>query len=390
MFAVLTRARKVVAHSIAALSMIWLAACEPIDLGSLATPGGPDIRPGQAVPVALLVPRSDPQAGAVARSLENAARLAIADLGDVQIDLRVYDTAGSEAQAAQVAQAAVDDGAKIILGPLYGQAAVSASLAVADEGINVLSFSNTRSIAGGNLFLLGDLFATRAERLLGYARGTGVSSVAILHTADIPGQAGRDAIISAASRQGVRIMGSESYELNSESLTGALSRIQSLVASGADGMFITDDWDKGLSVVLQLGPEQGINPATTQYLGLTRWDTRPDGFIYRGIEGGLFTMPDTASQSSFRARYSARYGSQPHPLAGLAFDGIAAVGALAAQGRRDALTGKALTQSAGFQGTGGVFRLMPDGTNQRGLAVATIRNREVVILDPAPRSFAGF
>ena len=36
-----------------------------------------------------------------------------------------------------------------------------------------------------------------------------------------------------------------------------------------------------------------------------------------------------------------------------------------------------------------MFRLLADGTNQRGLALATIRDNAVVILDPAPRSFAG-
>jgi len=58
-------------------------------------------------------------------------------------------------------------------------------------------------------------------------------------------------------------------------------------------------------------------------------------------------------------------------------------------GKSDALTGAALTQSAGFQGVSGIFRLLPDGTNQRGLAVATVQDKQVVVISPAPRSFAG-
>ena len=60
------------------------------------------------------------------------------------------------------------------------------------------------------------------------------------------------------------------------------------------------------------------------------------------------------------------------------------------QGRGDALTGQALTQSAGFQGVGGVFRLLGNGTNERGLAVATVRDGQVVVIDAAPRAFGGF
>ena len=41
------------------------------------------------------------------------------------------------------------------------------------------------------------------------------------------------------------------------------------------------------------------------------------------------------------------------------------------------------------KGVNGVFRLLPNGTTERGLAIAQIRNKEIVVLDPAPRSFAG-
>ena len=84
------------------------------------------------------------------------------------------------------------------------------------------------------------------------------------------------------------------------------------------------------------------------------------------------------------------YGTAPHPIGGLAFDAIAAIGALASQGSGDALTRGALTQGAGFRGASGIFRLNGDGTNTRGLAVATIQEGQVTILSPAPQSFGGF
>ena len=64
-------------------------------------------------------------------------------------------------------------------------------------------------------------------------------------------------------------------------------------------------------------------------------------------------------------------------------------GVFGARRQRGVVSGAALTQGAGFQGVGGIFRLRPDGTNERGLAVATIQNRQVVVIDPAPTSFAG-
>ena len=52
----------------------------------------------------------------------------------------------------------------------------------------------------------------------------------------------------------------------------------------------------------------------------------------------------------------------------------------------DHLVGRLILQGA----TPLAFRLRRDGTNERALAVATIRNNQVVVLDPAPRSFGGF
>ena len=78
------------------------------------------------------------------------------------------------------------------------------------------------------------------------------------------------------------------------------------------------------------------------------------------------------------------------PVAGLAYDGIAAIGALANRAKGGAPLSKGdLTQSAGFAGVSGIFRLLPNGTNERGLAVATIRSNQVVVIDAAPRSFGG-
>ena len=62
---------------------------------------------------------------------------------------------------------------------------------------------------------------------------------------------------------------------------------------------------------------------------------------------------------------------------------------LATGGARNALSKEALTQPAGFQGVNGVFRFLPNGSNERGLAVATIQDKQVKVLSPAPQGFEG-
>ncbi len=105
----------------------------------------------------------------LAANLENAARLAVSDLAGVQIDLRVYDTMGDPAVAATVAQQAVTDGARIILGPVHGAEAAAVGTAVSASGLNVLSFSNNPAIAGNNVFVLGLTPDNAARRMFDYA-----------------------------------------------------------------------------------------------------------------------------------------------------------------------------------------------------------------------------
>ncbi len=390
MFAVLTPIRKSAAPLIAVLSMIWLAACDPVTLSGPG--GGPSINPSAPVPVALLVPRGSEQQGddLLAQSLENAARLAVADLDGVDVDLRVYSTAGNAAQAQGAAQQAVADGARIILGPVYAEAANAVGNAVAGRGVNVLTFSNNTTIAGGNVFVLGPTFENTANRLVGFARRQGKSRILVVHSENLSGQLGRRAIQNAIAANGVTMAGTVGYSFSQQGVINAVPRIKDAARSGqADTIFLTSDTAGALPLFAQMLPETGLGPDAAQFVGLTRWDIPPQTLELPGVQGGWFAQPDPGRTQSFAARYSAANGQAPHPIAGLAYDGIAAIGALVKSGRSDALGVTALTQGAGFQGATGIFRLRADGTNERGLAVAQIRDKQVVVIDPAPRAFGG-
>ncbi|WP_096872208.1 penicillin-binding protein activator [Phaeobacter piscinae] len=387
MFAVFQHARKAAMAAATVVSTLALAACD-----TLPTGGGPSINTTKPVPVALLVPRGSAQPGdaLLAKSLENAARMAIADLNGAQIDLRIYDTAGAPQQAATAATTAINDGARIILGPVYAEAANAAGLVAAQRNVNVLAFSNNSAIAGGNVFILGPTFDNTARRLTSYAARQGKGNMVVVSGSDPAGQAGRVAIERAAAGNGASISGAVSYELSQQGVINAIPTIRSTVASsGAQSVFLTANTAGALPLLTQLMPEAGVDPVATQYIGLTRWDIPAQTLALPGVQRGWFAMPDTNRSQQFRSRYQASYGAAPHPIGGLAYDGIAAIGALVSAGKSDALTGAALTRGNGFQGTGGIFRLRPDGTNERGLAVATIQEQKVVVIDPAPSSFAG-
>jgi ABC-type branched-subunit amino acid transport system substrate-binding protein len=391
MFAFLRHPRNLSLRLAGLASALLLAACDPSAMGNF----GQRIDTDAPVQVALLVPGGAGNSGdeILARGLRQAAEMAIADLQGVTIELRVYNTGGDPAQAAQVATQAVDDGAQIILGPVFAEAANAAGRAVAARGVNVLSFSNNTDIAGGNVFVLGPTFPNTANRLVSYAARAGKTRILVVSEQSAAGDAGARAIAGAIARQGLLPAGNFAYPFSQEGVIGAIPAIADRAKSGeVDAIFMTADTSGSLSYLTQLLPERGVDRAQVQFIGLTRWDIPPSTLSLPGVQGGWFALPDPALNGQFQARYQTAFGEPPSPLAGLAYDGIAAIGALVRSGDAGALTTSGLTQSAGFVGVSGIFRLLSDGSNERGLAVAEVRNNEVIVLDPAPRSFgsAGF
>ncbi len=386
MVALLSLRRKALTSLFAALAFVGLSACD------MSLPGGgPILNNTRAVPVALLVPKSSPNGAELAQSLENAAWLAVQDLGDtVDIELKVYDTGGTPQGAEVAARAALADGAKIFVGPLFAESANVAGQLAASRGVNVLSFSNNPTIAGGNVFILGNTFQNTADRLVRYAALQGKGDIYIVHAQDPAEQLGADSIQRAVLANGGRIAGVSSFPLSQQGVIDAIPDIaRNYRESGATSVFLTSGNSGALPFVSELLPENGIDAETAQVIGLQRLDVPSSALSLKGLQGAWFATPSPGLVQQFNNRYAAAYGAQPNPVAGLAYDGIAAIGALVAQGDSDALTAQSLTQGAGFRGVNGPFRFLRNGTNERGLAVAQIQNNQVIVIDPAPRSFGG-
>ena len=254
----------------------------------------------------------------------------------------------------------------------------------------MLSFSNNTDIAGGNVFILGNTFENTADRLVSYAVSQGKQKIMIVNGQDTAEEKGRAAIAAAIAKHGATAVNTASFELSQNGVVQAIPKITSgAKSSGADAMFFTSGTAGALPILTQLVTENGISNQTYKFIGLQRWDIPASAKELPTLQGGWFAMPSPSLTERFQARYAATYGDAPHPIASLAYDGVAAVGALIKTGNSDALTVSALTQPTGFAGVNGVFRLRPDGTIQRGLAVASIVERQISIVDPAPQAFAG-
>lgn len=376
-----------------AVAVLALAACGDF---AATTPGGTDtLEAGKPVRVALLVPRGSDDAGrqALGQSLVDAALLAERDLAGVTLEVTVYDTAGAPGQAAEAARTAVAAGTDIFVGPLFSVAAAAVAPIAAEAGLPVLSFSNNPAIAGGNLYILGNTFANTANRVVSYTATNGFSNIAVVHPQGLEGEAARAAAVAAIQATGATLAGTESYGLSVQGIIDATPEMaRNLRSSGANAVVLTDGPTAGLTFVAETLRGLGVREGAVKFAGLQRWDTSAQALAQPALDGGWFAAPDQGLTAQFAARYEAATGTAPQPVTGLAYDAIAAVGALVAdatlEGRRDVFAADRLTQSAGFAGVQGVFRLRADGTTDRALAIYEVRDGAAVQVSPAPRSFS--
>ncbi len=386
MFSAFRFVRKSRRAALMILATAVLAGCQ------VALPGGdgPRVRAGAPIDVALLLPYGSANAGdeIVARSLENAARLAAAEIQSADLQITVYNTGGNAAQAAEVARDAVQNGARVIVGPLRSDAAAAVGVAVAGRNVSVLSISNNTEIAGGNVFVLGHTFANTAERLASYAVRQGRNRIVILHAQNLAGEIARDAVQQAVANAGGSVAGVASYEFSQQGVVEAIPDVMSQIrSSGANGLVITSDASGALPLFAQLLPENGLDTEDVRVVGLTRWDVPPQTLEFSGLQGGWFALPDPDANAAFNARYIAAYGDAPHVLAPIGYDAMRAVAETAAE--FGALGAGDLTASSGFAGANGVFRLRLNGTIQRAMAVAQVQESQVSIIDPAPGRLGG-
>ena len=314
--------------------------------------------------------------------------MAASELSGVTVEITVYDTAGESAQAASVAQEAVQAGADVIVGPLRSDVAAAVGVAVANSDVNVLSFSNNTGIAGGNVFVLGHTFENTAARMVSYGAAQGRTRIVVAHAQNLAGEVARDAVLRAAQGSSASVVGTIPYEF---SQTGVIDVVPQIVSSvrdnDANALMLTSDSSGALPFFAQLLPENGLDVEEVRMMGLTRWDTPPQTLELSGLQGGWFAVPDPQATEDFNARYEAAYGSPPHILGALGYDAIRAVGETAAASGR--LGAADLTASSGFQGANGVFRLLADGTNERAMAIAQVTDNQVQMIDPAPRRLGG-
>ena len=373
-------------------SIALLAGCSGMgDLGSGPAPNTPAQPSGNIgegkVKAALILPLSATGNAAVAaQSMRNAAEMALAEFNNPDIQLLVKDDGGNAAGAQQAAQQALDEGAEIILGPLFALTVSPVGRVARSRGIPVIAFSTDTNVAARGVYLLSFLPETDVERIIGYAAGQGRRSFAALVPDNAYGSVAEAAFKQAVARRGGRVVALERYPLDRGQMQGPV-RTVAQAARGADAIFIPDGADAVPNVV-QVLIANGVDTKRVQLLGTGLWE---DAQIFSNpqLDGAWYAGPDSNGFRGFSGRYRSRYGRDPVRTASLAYDAVALVAALVKTQGKQRFSEEVLTNGSGFTGIDGLFRFRPDGTNQRGLAVLRVSPTGGQVISPPPKDFSG-
>lgn len=364
-----------------------LSACSSVSSPfEQAAPAGPPQQPSVAgngqVKVGLILPLSAAgNAGVAAQSMRHAAEMALAEFQNPNIQLLIKDDAGSPQGAQQGAQQACDEGAEIILGPLFALSVPPTAAVARARNVSVIAFSTDSSVAGRGVYLLSFLPESDVNRIVEYSASIGKKSFAALLPDNAYGTVVEGAFKTAVGRRGGRIVAFEKY--GQDRATAARTVAQAL--GGADALLLADDGDAVVATADAL-TAAGANLRNIQLLGTGLWDN-PRVYASASLQGGVYAAPDPSGFRAFSGRYRTRFGSEPVRTATLAYDAVALVAALARTQGPQRFAPDVLTNASGFAGIDGLFRFRTDGTNERGLAVMRVASGGGQSVAGSPKSF---
>jgi ABC-type branched-subunit amino acid transport system substrate-binding protein len=373
--------------------------------------------PKEEVRAALLVPLTGASAS-LGQVLSNAAQMAVFETADTHFSLIPVDTRGTAEGAAAAARQALAQGADIVLGPLFSQEVKAAAPVAREQAVPILAFTTDRSALGPGVWSLGFLPGSQVKRLVSQALAESRSNFGLLAPDNDYGRAVAAAYETAVTEAGGRLVRAEFYDPNAREFTavakrfaeyerhrGELQQERKAVAgrSGSQQALEAFSGRKGARYDAVLLPDEGVrvksvaslityyglDPGPVRFMGTMLW---ADGKVSDepSLHGGWFPAPSQELHAQFEARYTKAFGTLPARLAtfaSAAYDATALAAALARQGQGD-YPAAALTNPNGFAGVDGIFRLLPDGTNDRGLAVRELQQGGSKEVSPAPGSFA--
>lgn len=379
---------------------LLLAGCSTGGMGTAEPPTAALApAPGQSqgqirapVKIALLLPLGGMgETAAIAKGMKQGAEMALFELNDPNVELITKDDGGTAAGARAAADAAIKEGAEIIVGPLLSQSVTGVAPVARQANVPVLAFSNNSQVAGQGIYLLSFLAEQEAERIVSFAAAQGKRRFAALIPDDAYGAVVEAAFRQAVQRNGGSVAVVERYPLAANGMLAPAKRVVEAIKTAEEQMVPIDALflPGGPEALPQIGPViaySGLDTTKVKLLGTSAWDfpaiARDAAFV-----GGWYPSPDPIAWRSFAERFAKTFGTAPPRIASVAYDAVGFAIGLSSNPPGARFTLANLTRANGFSGVDGIVRFGANGLSERGLGVLEVQKFGSAVIDGAPTSF---
>ncbi|WP_374449129.1 penicillin-binding protein activator [Stella sp.] len=336
--------------------------------------------------VALLLPLSG-QHAALGGAMLEAAQMAVLDAGSAAgqpgITLVPVDTGGTAEGAEAAARTATEEGAGLILGPLFSHEVRAAAGPARERGVAIIAFTNDAEVAAEGVFVMGLLPGAQVRRVVAEAGAGGGKRFAVLAPASPYGQRGVQAAEETVPLTGGRVVAVEFYDPGG---ADAQETARRLARQPADFVVLPEAPQRAVTLAPVYAYYESRG-ARARFLGTQLWD---DPAMWRepALYGAWFAAPPSEARAAFTERFARLQGRQPPRIATLPYDATALAVALSRRPGGPDFSVDAITQPNGFTGVEGLFRFRRDGLSDRALEVLEIRRGQPpAMVRPAPTAF---
>lgn len=320
--------------------------------------------PGTIGRAALLAPLSGPQAS-IGQIIRAAASLG-GPVGGPGAEIDLRDAGTTEDSAVAAARAAVEAGARMVIGPLFSTQSRAVAQAVG-SGVPVVSLSNDSAIAGGNLHVFGITPLQSAQAVLGYASARGLRRIAVVAP---PGAFGARSVAAAQA-----VAPGFGITLSQPVVTDTADGLAARLTAASGGSLPDAVYLPAVRGAFE-AQAAALSAAGVQILGSDQWSAIAPQRI-AALQGAWFAAPDPIGFEAFAIALEEQVEGEAGIVAGLAFDAAEMARLL---GRLGQQSEKGLLREAGFSGVLGPYRFLPGGLVSRGLAVLNVADGATTLI----------
>jgi len=319
-------------------------------------------------------------------ALANASRLAIAfieaspNIGE-NITITLRDSGTSAAGAVAAANAAVAEGARLVLGPVTAEQVSAVATVTRAANIPLIGFANNGSVAGPGVYVLNILPETEMKRAITYIREQGRRGPAGIFPATPYGEALATAFRTQAIAAGFSPSAVYTFTDISEA-QGIINQAKPMTETGMiDALFLPDR--ASAATFAGLLAQAGVSREDVQLVGSADWANDPALLANPALAGAIFPAVDEAGLNAIRADYQSRFGAPPPQMATIAYTATILANVNTLSLANPPYSQALLTNPSGFAGRDGLFRFNANGRSDYALVVKQIGPGSVATLEAA-------